>query len=161
MSLSLFNAALVGAIEVLFDVNNQPLFKRADLGRYLDIKDIRHMFKDVSTKSRCDINGGGRGSEPLPKQGQNDHDVFVSLDSALEITVRSKKTRALALVKWLALKGIEKIQEEHQQAIEAERRKVQEKDTQIQLIQYENVGLQGEIRAKEQVIEDLIANRHE
>ena len=108
MSLSLFNAALVGAIEVLFDVNNQPLFKRADLGRYLDIKDIRHMFKDVSTKSRCDINGGGRGSEPLPKQGQNDHDVFVSLDSALEITVRSKKTRALALVKWLALRVLKR-----------------------------------------------------
>ena len=31
--------------------------------------------------------------------------------------VRSKKPKAVALIKWLSKKGIEKIQEEHQQAI--------------------------------------------
>ena len=92
MSLALFNAVPVGAIEVLFDVRNQTYFKRADLGRYLGIKDIRHMFKDVSTKSRYEIDGEGRGSEPLPQAGQNDHDCFVSLDSALEITASNQPT---------------------------------------------------------------------
>ena len=39
-------------------------------------------------------------------------------------------------------KGVEKLQEDHQKAIE-------EQDTRIQAIEYENVGLQGEIRAKD------------
>ena len=34
------------------------------------------------------------------------------------MAVRSKKPEAVALVKWLAKKAIEKIQEEHQQVIE-------------------------------------------
>ena len=34
------------------------------------------------------------------------------------MAVRSKKPKAVALVKWLAKKAIEKIQEEHQQVIE-------------------------------------------
>ena len=55
---------------------------------------------------------------------------------------------------------VDKMQEDHQKAIE-------ERDTRIQAIQSENVGLPGEIRAKDQQteasqerIEDLIANRH-
>ena len=33
------------------------------------------------------------------------------------MAVRSKKPKAVALIKWLNKKGVEKIQEEHQQAI--------------------------------------------
>ena len=43
------------------------------------------------------------------------------------------------------------LQEDHQLAIT-------ERDNKIQAIQYENVGLQGEIRAKDQTIRDLIEN---
>ena len=50
-------------------------------------------------------------------------------------------------------KGVEKLQEDHQKAIE-------EQDTRIQAIEYENVGLQGEIRNARRTITDLIANRH-
>ena len=35
-----------------------------------------------------------------------------------------------------------------------------DRDDEIQAIQYENVGLQGEIKTKDQTIRDLIANRH-
>ena len=35
MSLELFHKVPVGAIETLFDEQNQPLFKRADLRKYL------------------------------------------------------------------------------------------------------------------------------
>ena len=49
--------------------------------------------------------------------GKNPHDAFVNLDSALEIAVRSRKLKAVALVKWLYKKGVEKIQDEHQRAI--------------------------------------------
>ena len=41
------------------------------------------------------------------------HVIFINLDSAIDIAVRSKKSRAVALVKWLNKKGVEKIQEEH------------------------------------------------
>ena len=43
--------------------------------------------------------------------------MFINLDGSIEMAVRSKKPKAVALVKWLTKKGIEKIQEEHQQAI--------------------------------------------
>ena len=41
MSLALFNAVSAGAIETLFDDQNQPWFKRADLGRYLGIVKVK------------------------------------------------------------------------------------------------------------------------
>ena len=46
MSLELFHKVPAGAIETLFDEQNQPLFKRADLGKYLGIEDIKNNFKD-------------------------------------------------------------------------------------------------------------------
>ena len=48
----------------------------------------------------------------MPK-GKKPHVVFINLDSPIDIAVRSKKSRAVALVKWLNKKGVEKIQEEH------------------------------------------------
>ena len=55
---------------------------------------------------------------------------------------------------------VDKMQEDHQKAIE-------DRDNRIQAIEYENVGLQGEITAyqaqlqvSQNRIEDLIANRH-
>ena len=40
------------------------------------------------------------------------------MDCAIEMAVPSKKLKAVALVKWLTKKSVEKIQEEHLQAIE-------------------------------------------
>ena len=45
------------------------------------------------------------------------HGIFINLDGSIEMAVRSKKPKSVALVKWITKKGIEKIQEEHQQAI--------------------------------------------
>ena len=106
--LNLFEAVAAGAIETLFDDQNQPWFKRADLGIYLGILDIARNFKDIKTTSRLEIMGQG---QPLPQSGmrggsKNLHDAFVNLDSALEIAVRSRKPKAVALVKWLLKKGV-------------------------------------------------------
>ena len=74
----------------------------------------------------------------------------------MEIVVRSRKPKAVELVKWLTRKGVKNIAEEHQKAID-------EKDMQIALLdddlagsqdlvrqlEYNNIGLQGEIRGKE------------
>ena len=56
------------------------------------------------------------------------------MDGSIEMAVRSKKPKAVALVKWLSKKGIEKIQEEHQQAIT-------DRDNQIQAHQHKILRL--------------------
>ena len=81
------------------------------------------------------------------------HDVFIDLDSAIEIAVRSKKPKAVALVKWLTKKGVEKIQEDHQQAITG-------RDNQIQALEFMNEEHQQEILRLNEEINDLIVNRH-
>ena len=94
-----------------------------------------------------------RQGQPLPRSGMrgggiNPHDAFVNVDSALEMVVRSRKPKAVALVKWLTKKGVKKLQEDRQKAIE-------EWDTRIQAIEYENVGLQGEIRGKDRKLRQV------
>ena len=58
----LFDPVPAGAIETFFDEQNQPLFKRVDLGKYLGIENIKHNFKDFPshyTRSRSEVEGGG------------------------------------------------------------------------------------------------------
>ena len=138
------------------DATGEPHFKRADLGRFLDIKYAKDVYRDIDTISRESLLKVGRLSL-APSQRQNGHDMFVDLDAALEIVVRSRKPKTVELVKWLTHKGVEKVAEEHQKAID-------EKDMQIALLdddlagsqdlvrqlEYNNIGLQGEIRAKDQ-----------
>ena len=119
MSLELFHKVPAGAIKTLFDVQNQPLFKRTDLRKYLGIRNIRDNFKEFSSHHahpRSEIEDVGVTN--TLGRAKNRHDIFINLDSALEIAVHSKKPKAVALVKWLTKKGVEKLQGEHQQAIE-------------------------------------------
>ena len=81
--------------------------------------------------------------------GKNLHGIFINFDGAIEIAIRSKKTKAVELVKWLTKKGVEKIQEEHQLVIDEKdatraliNDDLQERANLIQAIQYENVALQ-------------------
>ena len=87
--------------------------------------------------------------------------MFATPDGAVKVAVRSKKRKIVALVKQLTKKAVEKIQEEHQQAIEENDSELtlinndpqgHDHDSQIQAIQYKNVGLQVEIREKGQEI---------
>ena len=143
----MFDAVPAGTIEMI-DVDKKPYFKRDDLGQYLGIADIRHNFKNILTKSRLQIVEQGGGDTPTLKQGQNWHDAFVSLDAALEITVRSKKPKAVDLTKWLARNGLEKFVEEKQQAIE-------EKDTQVALLNNDLTEAQRDIAILEHRINVL------
>ena len=166
MLITLFNAVPAGAIEVLSDANDAPHFKRADLGRFLGIVDVRHNFKNIATKSRSEIAVRGGGCTPSLLQSQNDHDAFVDLEAALEIVVRSRKPKAVELTKWLTRKGVEKVVKDRQKAIEEKQKAIDEKDMQIALLdddltesqdlvrqlEFSNTGMQGEIRAKDQEI---------
>ena len=60
MSLELFRKVPAGAIKTVFDDQNQPLFKRSDLGKNLDIRNIRDNFKEFSSdhaRPRSEIEG--------------------------------------------------------------------------------------------------------
>ena len=95
MSLTLFNAVAAGAIETLFDDQNQPWFKCAGLGRYLGIVKVKNSMHIPShfmckrqyiagawpTAPRSGMRGGGK----------NPHDAFVNLDGAIYIATNSKK----------------------------------------------------------------------
>ena len=69
------------------------------------------------------------------------------------MAVRSKKPKAVALVKLLTKNSVEKIQEEHQQAIT-------DRDNQIQAPENTNEKHQQKILRLNEEIDDLIANRH-
>ena len=100
MSLELFDKVSARAIETLFDEQNQPLFRRAGLGKYLGIRNIRDNFKEFSlhqARPRSEIEGVSH-TDALGR-AKNHHDIFINLDSAIEIAVRSKTPRAVALVK--------------------------------------------------------------
>ena len=182
MSLSLFNA--ISAIEVLTDATSAPRFKRADLGRFLGMANIRSRFNDIATVSRSEIAAGGVGPRytrsGMRGGGKNPQDAFVDLEGALEIVVRSRKPKAVELTKWLTRKGVEKVVEEHQKAVQEKQKAIDEKDMQIALLdddlakkdmhlteskdlvrqlEYGNTGLQGEIRAKDQELA-VLRQRH-
>ena len=65
------------------------------------------------------------------------------------MAVRSKKPKAVGLVKWLTKKGMEKKQEEHQQAITGS-------DNQIQALELTNVKHQQKFLRLHEDIDGLI-----
>ena len=79
------------------DATGEPRFKRADLGRYLGIVDMRHTT--VATKSRSQLIEPGAKMNPTRSGmlggGKNPHDAFVNLDADLEIVVRSPLTNGI------------------------------------------------------------------
>ena len=108
MSLQLVSN-LSNEIETLFNEQNQPLFKRAELGKYLGIINIRDNFNELSShhaSPQSEIEGISV-TDTLGK-AKNPHDIFINLDSAIEIAVRYKKPKAVALVKWLTKRCVEK-----------------------------------------------------
>ena len=98
MSVSLFNAAPAGAIEVL-DSDSKPYFKRVDLGRYLGIVDIRATYRDVKTTSRNLLIP--HASDACLSKDKNDQDAFIDLEGALEIVVRSRKPKAVESTEYI------------------------------------------------------------
>ena len=56
-------------------------------------------------------------SDRQPWRIENPENVATAFDGAIEIAIRSKKLKVVTLVKWLSKRSVEKIQEEHRQAI--------------------------------------------
>ena len=94
------------------------------------------------------------------REDAKDHDIFISLTGALYVTVNSRKDKSKALKKHI-LKDIvprgfdariEEIQEKHRQAIEEKDATIALLNDELKYCEYENVGLQVEIRARDQQI---------
>ena len=115
-------------------------------------------FSWHNARPRSEIKGIG----PCDTLGRakNHHDVFINLESAIEIAVLSKKPKAVALEKWLTRKDVEKIQEEDQQAIEEKDATIAHRDNQIQALEFTNEEHQQKILRLNKGIDDLIRNRH-
>ena len=121
---------------------------------------------------RDDINAMVSNPYPWPgsKDQQNKTDKFLSVFGVMYVIVNSRKDKGKALkehiLKDIVPRGfdarIKEIQKKHRQAIEEKDVAVglladdlQDRDNQIQAIHYENVGLQGKIREKDQHIDVL------
>ena len=88
MSLELFYEVPVIAIETLFDEQNQRLFKRADLGNYLDIRNIGDNFKNFPShyaRPRSEIKTVNLTA--TLGRTKNLHDIFINLDGSIEMAV--------------------------------------------------------------------------
>ena len=84
MSLALFNTVPVGAIEVLFDCDNQPWFKRAHVGKFLDLPQIVNSLQKLDKSEICTRTDFGAtvsitNGWSEPKDQQNKTDVFLSI----------------------------------------------------------------------------------
>ena len=86
-------------------------------------------------------------------RAKNSHDVYINLDGSIEMTVRSKKPKAVALEKWIVKKGVERIQEEDQLAII-------DHNNQIKALDFTNEEHQQYILRLNEEIDDLVANRN-
>ena len=135
----------VGAIETLFDVQNQPLRMKKIRNKVMHFQLHNTQAKwEVLTVRLTSAWSGILGS------GKNPQVVVIELDAAIEMAVQTKKSKAYILYK---------IQKEHQQAIEEHEQAVvllkdnlRICDKQIQAIKYENVGSQSETHAKDKQI---------
>ena len=102
--LALFLAIPISNIKVLFDTNSQPWFKCSDLGGYLGITKVRSMqlsslFCLPRSKILVPQLHGARSG--MQGGGKNSHDVFINLDSTVEVAIRSNKPKAVELTQWL------------------------------------------------------------
>ena len=106
----------------------------------------------------------------LPREDAQVHDISISLTGTVYVIANSRKNKGKVLkeniLKDIVQRGfdarIEGIQKKNRQAIDEKDAAIallnddlENRDNQMQAIQYEDVGLQGEIRAKNQQIATL------
>ena len=137
----------------MIDCDNKPWFKRAHVGAFLGLEDIRTSVRNLEGDEFCTREQlGHRHIMPGNFKGQ-DQDVFLSIYGVMHVIINSRKERGKELKEFIFKdiiprglnEKIKQLQEDHQLAIT-------DRDNKTQAIQYENVSLQGEIRAKDHQI---------
>ena len=131
-------------IEVFVDSDEQKWFKRAHVGKFLGIEDIRTSLNglekcEILTRQELVPTRRGTPGWHGPKNQQNKTDKFLSFFGVMYVIVNSQKDKGKALkkhiMKDIVSRGfdakIEKIQEKHRQAIT-------DGDNQIQALLFRN-----------------------
>ena len=125
MSLALFNAVPAGAIEILYDEQNQPWFKQVHVGEYISIANMRDATSKLDPedkKSRAEINVGSTDGSYTPPKHAKPHDDFLSVNGVTTILLNSRKPKARKVAAWLIRdiipRGFNVIITEKQQTIE-------------------------------------------
>ena len=151
-------------IEGFVDSEEQNWFKRAQMGKFLGVEDIRTSLnglakcKILTRQELIPIRHGSPGW-PGPKGQQNKTNKFLSFFGVIYVIVNSKKDKGKVLkehiLKDIVPRGfdirIEEVQEKHRQAIIEKDAAIallnddlKNRDKQIQAIQYQNVALQAQ-----------------
>ena len=151
-------------IEVFVDSEEQNWFKRAQMGKFLGIEDIRTTLNglakcEILTRQELIPIRHGSPGWSGPKGQQNKTNKFLSFFGVIYVIVNSKKDKGKVLkehiLKDIVPRGfdirIEEIQEKHRQAIIEKDAAIvllnddlKNRDKQIQAIQYQNVALQAQ-----------------
>ena len=160
MSLALFNAIPAGAIEILYDEQNQPWFKQVHVGEYISIANMRDATSKIDPedkKSRAEINVGSTDGSYTPPKYAKPHDDFLSVNGVTTILLNSRKPRARKVAPWLIHdiipRGFNAIIAEKQQTIE-------EKDTDLALLNDDINRKDIQLRVNDLEIQNLVRNRH-
>ena len=148
-------------------INGKPWTRAKEVFKALEYSRlINHVIKDHCTREnyaqKYDLTKGS-AADPLlnwPSDSRK-HDYYLIEEGMYELVFSSQQQKAKAFRKYccnemfprIHKQLVDKMQEDHQKAIE-------DRDNRIQTIQHENVGLQGEIRNARRTITDLIENRH-
>ena len=91
----LFHEVSTGALEILFEVQNQLRFKWGDLSQYLGIKSVKDNFKSLDWYFVVRKDAELKDGPIFPfGNGENLHDSFINLGGAIKIAVRSKETQS-------------------------------------------------------------------
>ena len=106
--IALFNAIPAGKIEILYDEQDQPWFKRAHVGKFLDLSDIHKSLGklnecEMCTRNDFDSTPRSTGGWSGPKDQQNRHDMFLSLTGVKKVIIGSRKPKAIELAKMLGI----------------------------------------------------------
>ena len=95
--LVLFDA---GSIEMLYDADNLPWFKRAHIGKFLGLSHVITSIQDEMKReqhTRSELEEGSYG------RSKNHHDAFINFDAVKYILCKSSKPAAITLAKELGI----------------------------------------------------------
>ena len=114
-------------IEILYDDQNQPWFKRAHVGSYLEITHINTSVKNLDKSEMCTRDNFEPTSRSTagwsgPKDQQNKTDIFLSVYGVMHVIVGSRKSKGKELKHHILTdvipRGFNQIISEQQQRIE-------------------------------------------
>ena len=109
----------------------------------------------MKSRALLQVEGRGRGvgTTDSPREDTQVPNMFFSITGALYLIINSRKDKGKMLkeniLKHIIIRGLMQGLPKYKNSITQLQQLIHKRDNRIQAIQYKNVGLQGEIRAKD------------